>query len=115
MSSDAAPTAPPPAPDAARVGTRRSAAVEAAMTSAYRVLSSGTIFTGLVLAYAAGPLVIGLAGAIPFLARSGQLVAPPLVRRVGASRVMRLAGWLERLCYVAPALVGLARPPHAIA
>ena len=84
------------------------------MTSAFRVLSGGAVLTGLALAFGAGHLVIGLVGALPLLARAAQLLAPRLITRFGASRVVRVAGWVERIAFLGAALVGLLGLPHAI-
>ena len=84
------------------------------MTSAFRVLSSGTVLTALVLTFSDSHLVIGLLGAIPFLTRAAQLAAPRLITRFGALRLTWAAGWLERLAFFGSALVGIARVPHAL-
>ncbi len=92
-----------------------SAASEAALTSAFRVLSGGAILTGLVLTFSTSHLVIGLVGALPLLARSAQLLVPRIVRRFGVWRVTRSAAWVERLGFLGAAAVGVLRPDHALA
>ncbi len=92
-----------------------SAASEAALTSAFRVLSGGAILTGLVLTFSTSHLVIGLVGALPLLARSAQLLVPRIVRRFGVWRVTRTAAWIERLGFLGAAAVGVLRPDHALA
>ena len=85
------------------------------MTAGFRVLSSGAVLTGLVLAYSGSHLVIGLLGALPLLAKAAQILAPRLINWFGASRVTRVAGWLERAAFVVAAVAGLARVPGAVA
>ena len=92
-----------------------SAASEAALTSAFRVLSGGAILTGLVLTFSSSHLVIGLVGALPLLARSAQLLVPRIVRRFGVWRVTRTAAWVERLGFLGAATVGVLRPDHSLA
>ncbi|MDQ3809867.1 MAG: MFS transporter [Chloroflexota bacterium] len=84
------------------------------MTSGFRVLSSGTILTALVLMFSRSHLVIGLTGAIPLLTRAAQLATPGLITRFGAARLTHGAGWLERLAFLGSALAAVARVPHAL-
>ena len=91
------------------------AATEAALTSAFRVLTGGAILTGLVLTFSSSHLVIGLVGSLPLLARSAQLLVPRIVRRFGVWRVTHSAAWVERLGFFAAAAVGVLRPDHALA
>lgn len=85
------------------------------MTAGFRVLSSGAVLTGLVLAFSGSHLVIGLLGALPLMAKGAQLLAPRLINRFGASGVTRVAGWCERAAFVLAAVAGLARAPGAVA
>ena len=91
------------------------AASEAALTSAFRVLSGGAILTGLVLTFSSSHLIIGLVGALPLLSRSAQPFVPRIVRRYGVWRVTSIAAWVERLGFLGAATAGVFRPDHALA
>lgn len=91
---------------------QRALVLDAGWASLSGSLSGGVILVAFALALGAGPLVVGLLGAIPFLAQAAQLPASLLVerlrqrRRIGvltitAARVLILA--LALLPFIVPA------------
>jgi hypothetical protein len=72
--------------DAAHARGRRAMVQDAAWASLVGALYGGVILVGFALELGASPFVIGLIGAIPFLAQLGQLPAIVLIERLRARR-----------------------------
>lgn len=79
----------------------RQAYIEAATTTAFRLLAGSTIITALALALKAGHLAIGLVGSIPYLTRLAQPLATPVSRRFGSRRTAVYSALFERLFLLA--------------
>jgi MFS family permease len=91
------------------VAGRRSLVLDSAFASLTGALSGGVILVAFALALGAGPVVIGLLAAIPFIAQAAQLPAIALVERLRQRRLIGvLAVTTARVIILAMALIPFA-------
>jgi hypothetical protein len=83
---------------------------EGILVQSARQFASLAMCTALAIALGGGHIAVAILAAIPFFARMTHLGVPALVRRHGSWRVARAAFWLERIGFLAAAVVAIVRP-----
>jgi MFS family permease len=104
--------AAPPLPDAEIERGKRALVQDGAWANAVGALSGGVILVGFALALGAGPAIVGVLGALPFLTQVAQLPAINLIERVRRRRLIAVASITGgRVVILAVAVAALALPP----
>ena len=118
LTTDAAlspPEAASPAPDRGirRLLPSHPGYYEGILVQSSRQFASLAMCTALAIALGGGHIAVAIIAAIPFLGRMSHLFVPALVRRHGSWSVARWSYWMERIGFLAAAVVAMSRPGGA--